>query len=56
MRLKQNVDWIGLSFVQRPEDLAEARKLMGPAMATLCAKIEKTDGGSSRLSEIIETV
>ncbi|WP_243453605.1 pyruvate kinase, partial [Polymorphobacter multimanifer] len=27
--LDQNVDWIGLSFVQRPEDVAEARALIG---------------------------
>ncbi|WP_137680772.1 pyruvate kinase [Aurantiacibacter suaedae] len=43
--LDQNVDWIGLSFVQRPEDLIEARDLMltpeGEKRAFLCAKIEK---------------
>src|SRR6202008_1431907 len=37
----QGVDWIALSFVQRPEDLAEARKLIG-GKAALLAKIEKT--------------
>ncbi|MFX5756222.1 pyruvate kinase, partial [Acinetobacter baumannii] len=26
--LDQKVDWIALSFVQRPEDLAEARRLI----------------------------
>jgi pyruvate kinase len=26
--LDQGADWIALSFVQRPEDVAEARKLM----------------------------
>ena len=36
----QNVDWIALSFVQRPEDLAEARRLIG-GKAALLAKIEK---------------
>jgi len=48
----QGADWIGLSFVQRPEDLAEARKLMGPRGA-LCAKIEKPMA-VRRLDEIIE--
>ena len=48
----QGVDWIGLSFVQRPEDIAEARKLMGPHIA-LCAKIEKPMA-VRRLDEIIE--
>ena len=50
--VQQGVDWIGLSFVQRPEDLAETRKLMGPGIA-LCAKIEKPMA-VRRLSEIIE--
>jgi pyruvate kinase len=55
--MAQGVDWIGLSFVQRPEDLAEARKLMvspnGERRGALCAKIEKPMA-VSRLSEIIE--
>jgi pyruvate kinase len=34
------VDWIGLSFVQRPEDMIEARKIVGDR-ALLMAKIEK---------------
>ena len=54
--LSQGVDWIGLSFVQRPEDLAEARKLMngaGGQRAALCAKIEKPMA-VRRLAEIIE--
>ena len=38
--LDQGVDWIALSFVQRPEDLAEARKLI-QGRASLLAKIEK---------------
>ena len=50
--LSQGVDWIGLSFVQRPEDIAEARKLMG-GNAALCAKIEKPMA-VRRLDEIIE--
>lgn len=50
--IKHGADWIGLSFVQRPEDLAEARKLMG-GYGALCAKIEKPMA-VRRLAEIIE--
>ena len=50
--MEQGVDWIGLSFVQRPEDLAEARKLMG-RKGSLCAKIEKPSA-VRRLDEILE--
>ena len=50
--VEQGVDWIGLSFVQRPEDLAEARKLMAPGIG-LCAKIEKPMA-VRRLPELIE--
>ncbi|MEQ8409918.1 MAG: pyruvate kinase [Erythrobacter sp.] len=50
--MEQGADWIALSFVQRPEDIAEARKLMGREGA-LCAKIEKPQA-VKRLSEIIE--
>lgn len=38
--LEQGADWIALSFVQRPEDVAEARALIGDK-ALLMAKIEK---------------
>jgi pyruvate kinase len=38
--LDQRADWIALSFVQRPEDVAEARSLIGDR-ASLLAKIEK---------------
>jgi pyruvate kinase len=38
--LELGVDWIALSFVQRPEDVAEARKLIA-GRAALMAKIEK---------------
>ncbi|RKF21628.1 pyruvate kinase [Altericroceibacterium spongiae] len=50
--IEQGADWIGLSFVQRPDDLAEARKLMG-GYGSLCAKIEKPQA-IKRLDEIIE--
>ena len=38
--LDMGVDWIAQSFVQRPEDVAEARKLIG-GRAALLVKIEK---------------
>jgi pyruvate kinase len=50
--IDQGADWIALSFVQRPEDLAEARRLMG-GHGALCAKIEKPQA-VRRLDEIIE--
>ena len=50
--VEQNVDWIALSFVQRPDDLWEARKLIG-GKAALLAKIEKP-AAIERLEEIIE--
>jgi pyruvate kinase len=51
--LEQHADWIALSFVQRPEDVAEARKLMRGATTALMAKIEKP-AAIDRLDEIIE--
>ncbi|MDQ2892442.1 MAG: pyruvate kinase [Pseudomonadota bacterium] len=50
--LEQGVDWIALSFVQRPEDLWEARKLIG-GKAALLAKIEKP-AAIERLEELVE--
>jgi pyruvate kinase len=50
--LKEGADWIALSFVQRPEDLAEARRLIG-GKAALLAKIEKPQA-LDRLEDIIE--
>ncbi|CAN5672464.1 pyruvate kinase [soil metagenome] len=50
--VEQGVDWIALSFVQRPEDLMEARTLIG-GKASLLAKIEKPSA-IDRLEEIIE--
>lgn len=48
----QKVDWIALSFVQRPEDLAEARRLID-GHAALLAKIEKPSA-IARLDAIVE--
>ena len=50
--LKEQADWIGLSFVQRPEDVAEARSLIGGHCA-LMAKIEKPSAIDT-LDEIID--
>jgi len=38
--LNESVDWIALSFIQRPEDVAEAKKIAG-SRAAILAKIEK---------------
>jgi len=50
--VEAGVDWIALSFIQRPEDLAEARKL-ARGRAFLMSKIEKPQA-VARLAEIIE--
>jgi pyruvate kinase len=50
--LDQGADWIALSFVQRPEDVAEARRLIG-GKASLLVKIEKP-AAVDRLDEILE--
>jgi len=49
--LEQKADWVALSFVQRPEDVAEARSLIGEK-AALLAKIEKPAAIDS-LSDIV---
>ncbi|MEQ8331770.1 pyruvate kinase [Nisaea sp.] len=46
------VDWVALSFVQRPEDVAEARKLIGD-QASIIVKLEKPQA-IDRLEEICE--
>jgi len=50
--IEHGADWIGLSFVQRPEDVAEARRLMG-GYGALMAKIEKPSA-VKQIDEIIE--
>jgi pyruvate kinase len=50
--LATGVDWVALSFIQRPEDLAEARKI-ARGRALLMSKIEKPQA-VARLAEIIE--
>src|SRR5580700_4555502 len=46
------VDWIALSFIQRPEDIAEAKKITR-GRAAVMAKIEKPQA-VARLSDILE--
>ncbi|MBA3447797.1 MAG: pyruvate kinase [Pseudaminobacter sp.] len=50
--LATGVDWVALSFIQRPEDLAEARKI-ARGRALILSKIEKPQA-VARLAEIIE--
>ncbi len=50
--LQLGVDWVALSFVQRPEDIVEARELIGDK-ALLMAKIEKPSA-VTHLKEIAE--
>ncbi len=50
--LEAQVDWVALSFIQRPDDLAEARKIVGNRVGLL-AKIEKPQA-VERLDEIID--
>jgi pyruvate kinase len=50
--LETGIDWIALSFIQRPEDISEAKKLTR-GRALIMAKIEKPQA-VNRLEEIIE--
>ncbi|MET0530941.1 MAG: pyruvate kinase [Microvirga sp.] len=50
--LDTGVDWIALSFVQRPEDIAEAKKITR-GRAAVMAKIEKPQA-VNRLDEILD--
>ncbi len=50
--LETGIDWIALSFIQRPEDISEAKKLTR-GRALIMAKIEKPQA-VNRLDEIIE--
>ncbi len=50
--LATGVDWVALSFVQRPEDIAEVRKI-ARGRAAIMSKIEKPQA-VARLAEIIE--
>lgn len=50
--VKEDVDWVALSFIQRPDDIAEARKIVGDRIAIL-SKIEKPQA-LQRIEEIID--
>src|SRR5215471_6105084 len=50
--LQFGVDWVALSFIQRPEDIAEAKKITR-GRASVMAKIEKPQA-VNRLGEIID--
>src|ERR1700736_1865878 len=50
--LDTGIDWVALSFIQRPEDIAEAKKITR-GRAAVMAKIEKPQA-VHRLGEIIE--
>ncbi|SFK52737.1 pyruvate kinase [Methylocapsa palsarum] len=50
--LQEGVDWIAVSFVQRPEDVVEVKKLTR-GRALVMSKIEKPQA-ISRLDEIVE--
>jgi len=50
--LDLGADWVALSFIQRPDDIAEARGLIG-GRAALLAKLEKP-AAIDRLDEIVD--
>jgi pyruvate kinase len=49
--LKEDIDWIALSFVQRPEDVTEVKEIVGEKVRVL-AKIEKPQA-IARLADIL---
>src|SRR5690242_8956683 len=50
--LEVGIDWVALSFIQRPEDIAEAKKITR-GRAAVMAKIEKPQA-VNRLSDIMD--
>jgi len=50
--LDAGIDWVALSFIQRPEDIAEAKKITR-GRAAVMAKIEKPQA-VTRLNEILD--
>jgi pyruvate kinase len=49
------VDWLALSFVQRPEDVLEARELIGDRKVAVMVKVEKP-ACVTRFDEILDIV
>ncbi|MEO0821089.1 MAG: pyruvate kinase [Pseudomonadota bacterium] len=50
--LEHGVDWLALSFVQRPEDVLEARELIGDRRVAIMVKVEKP-AAVNRFAEIL---
>ena len=50
--LDAGIDWVALSFIQRPEDIAEAKKITR-GRAAVMAKIEKPQA-VARLNDILD--
>ena len=50
--LAEDVDWVALSFIQRPDDIAEARKIVR-GRAGIMAKVEKPQA-VERIDEIMD--
>jgi pyruvate kinase len=53
--LGEGVDWLALSFVQRPEDVMEARRLIGERKVAVMVKVEKP-AAVQRFREILSVV
>ena len=53
--LELGIDWLALSFVQRPDDVTEARELLGDHRVAVMAKVEKT-AAVKRFDEILDVV
>jgi pyruvate kinase len=49
------IDWLALSFVQRPEDVADARRLLGERQVAVMVKVEKP-AAVARFDEILAVV
>ncbi|MEM1297879.1 MAG: pyruvate kinase [Pseudomonadota bacterium] len=49
------IDWLALSFVQRPEDVIEARELLGDHRVGIMVKVEKP-AAVDRFEEILDQV
>ena len=53
--LELGIDWLALSFVQRPEDVIEARTLLGDHRVAVMVKVEKP-AAVRRFNEILDVV
>ena len=50
--LTLEIDWVALSFVQKPEDIKELKALTGPKLKVM-AKLEKPSAVGDKLEEIV---